>query len=119
MEKRYYSISLSKTSLLAVYRLLVIKVRVEGHSLAMFGEQGTAHLGSLAFGPNHSASSVNSKVSSWPSGSIVQLTPVLFQKVLSAKQENIYTFSQIFGMIQPDMVPQLPTCEGSILPLYS
>ena len=53
----------------------------------------------LAFGSQRYASTVNATVGGWPSGSTVCFTPMLFPKMLTAKQENsMYYFLQVFGM---------------------
>ena len=43
---------------------------------------------SLAFGPRSCANTANASVGSWPSGSAVCFTPMLFPEVLNAKQGN-------------------------------
>ena len=51
---------------------------------------------SLAFGSHSCGSTVNATVGSEPSGSTVRLTPMLFPKVLNAKQGNsMYQFSSL------------------------
>ena len=52
----------------------------------------------LPFGPYSCASTVNATVGGWSPGRTVCLTPMLFPKVLNAKQANSMYLFQVFGM---------------------
>ena len=73
---------------------------------------------SLAFGPHSCATTVNATVGGLQSGGTVCFTPMLFPKVLNAKQREIAcTTFQVFGMTQPGIKSWPATYNMSILPL--
>ena len=72
---------------------------------------------SLAFGPHSCASTENATVWGWLSGSSVFLTPMLFPKMLNAKQGNSMHYFQVFGLTQAGMEPQSTVHKVSILSL--
>ena len=65
---------------------------------------------SLAFGPHSSANRVNSTVGGWPSRSTLCFTPMLFPKVLNAKQGDSMYHIFFKSLVRLDLVskPDLP-----------
>ena len=94
------------------------KVEIKVPSLNILTNRAAPTSASLAFGQHSYASTANATVGGWPSGSTVCFTPMLFPKVLNAKQGNsMYQIFQVFGMTRPDIKPRPTACKASILPL--
>ena len=66
----------------------VSKVKVKVLSLTILVNRVAPISVSLSFGPHSYTSTVSTTVGDWPSGSTVCFTPVLFPRVLNAKQGN-------------------------------